>query len=65
MKQFIWTHYQSNCIKCRECIDTCGKALSLSSLQRVVRDSSKCTHCETCSTICDNISTEFKEIKEG
>ena len=63
MKQFIWTHYHNTCIQCGDCIATCGKALRLSSLQRIVRDKNKCTQCETCSTICDSIHTEFKEVK--
>jgi len=63
-KQFVWTHYPSTCVQCLERVDTCN-ALSLSSLHRVIRDSSKCTHCETCSTICDSISTEFKKIEGG
>ena len=55
---FKWTHCHNACIKCLDCVDTC-KALTLSNLQRITRDPKLCTMCETCSTLCDNIYTEF------
>lgn len=57
--EFYWEHDYKNCHKCLECIATCN-ALRISNLNRIIRDSNKCTKCETCSTFCDNIKTEFK-----
>lgn len=58
MSSFQWKHYPNNCDLCGECVATCEKALKISSLHRIIRNKDKCTECETCSTICDNIETE-------
>lgn len=61
MKQpiFIWTHDYHNCDQCKECVDTCH-ALRLTTLNRIQRDEKLCTRCECCSTICNNITTNFE-----
>lgn len=59
MSHLQWKHYPNNCDLCGECIDTCGKALKISNLHRIVRNPELCNECETCSTICDNIQTEI------
>jgi len=62
MIAFQWKHYPTRCNLCGECVDTCGNALTISNLKRIIRNQEKCTRCEACSTICSNIETEF--IKE-
>ena len=61
---FKWVYCPNYCTLCRECVDTCGKALKVSNLKRIVRDPNKCTECETCSSICDSIYTEFITTEE-